>query len=603
MPSGKVDDLAESVHALFGRELEIEREVGRGGMAVVYSAHDPALQRRVAVKVLLPHYAQDEEMAARFLREARTVAALQHPHVVSVYGVRSNSELSAIVMQFVEGRSLDVLLAEEPKLSTAVAGLLLGQAAAGLQHAHDRGVIHRDVKPANVLVDREGRAVMSDFGIALREGTTRLTDTGMVVGTMAYMSPEQRSGGVVGPAADQYALGVMAFQLFAGRMPFTGTLPEMMEQHLHAPPPPLGALRPDLASFVVNTVTRMLEKKPEARFKDLREPERVFRMLAPDEMATTRVLATMSRVGAAAGSRVRAAVTPTDLPALGIPSIDPAGARPSLLPDVRVPEGRRRSSSSRRLKKRLRRWTLAATALTVIVLGPSVWRAVSNRMTRSRTRSVASSNGAPAVDRPAPTNGGAGARAPALDRSLNAGKQARIVPKTPAAGNPAPTSASSRTGESRAPASEFPGSPSTPASTPPVSIPSSGSAAASASPVPSAAPAPSATLADARAVARQFVTMLNQHRWSELDQLESLGGDAALRAELVRLTRSAPDFAAGFERVASVSSVTADGFTTDFVLDLEWRGGQRLVTVRLKAVPQGGTWRLAAFGLSDSDQD
>ena len=247
MESGKADDLMESVRALFGSELEIEHELGRGGMAVVYSAHDAALQRRVAVKVLLPEYAADEAMAARFLREARTVAALQHPHVVSVYGVRSNGELSAIVMQFVEGRSLDVLLAEKPQLATPIAGLLLSQAAAGLQHAHERGIIHRDVKPANVLIDRDGRAVVSDFGIALRAGATRLTDAGMVVGTMAYMSPEQRSGGVVGPAADQYALGVMAFELFAGRLPFTGALPQMVAQHMHDRPPPLGTLRPSQA--------------------------------------------------------------------------------------------------------------------------------------------------------------------------------------------------------------------------------------------------------------------------------------------------------------------------------------------------------------------
>ena len=248
-PTGKRDDLMESVRALFGRELEIEHELGRGGMAVVYSAHDAALQRRVAVKVLLPEYAADEAMAARFLREARTVAALQHPHVVSVYGVRSNGERSAIVMQFVEGRSLDVLLAEKPQLATPVAGLLLSQAAAGLQHAHERGIIHRDVKPANVLIDRDGRAVVSDFGIALHAGATRLTDTGMVVGTMAYMSPEQRSGGVVGPAADQYALGVMAFELFAGRLPFTGALPDGRPAHARSataaghPAPGAGVVR------------------------------------------------------------------------------------------------------------------------------------------------------------------------------------------------------------------------------------------------------------------------------------------------------------------------------------------------------------------------
>jgi serine/threonine-protein kinase len=603
MPGGKADELIESVRALFGRELEIERELGRGGMAVVFLAHDPALQRRVAVKVLLPEHAQDEMTAARFLREARTVAALQHPHVVSVYGVRSDSELSAIVMQFVDGRSLDVLLAEEPRLSTAVAGLLLAQAAAGLQHAHDRGIIHRDVKPANVLVDREGRAVVSDFGIALREGTTRLTDTGMVIGTMAYMSPEQRAGGAVGPAADQYALGVMAFELLAGRLPFTGTMPEMLAQHMKDSPPPLGELRPDLASFVANTVMRMLEKKPELRFKDLREPERVFRVLAPDEKATTSVLASMSTVGAAAGSRARRAVTPPPGDATPAPAStsDTSGVRRSLPPDKRAPTDRWRMAA-RRLKKRMR--PLAFAAVTLAALVAAVW-AASTDWSGSRppgaAANAADSVATPAAGRAESVGGATNAKSSVPGRSPSSTAQARIVPGTPAAVSSATRTSAARPVESGARASSFPVSPTSTASGTPTS-----SAPSSAAPVPgptlsSAAPTTSATLADARTAARQFVTMLNQHRWSELEQLEPFGGDAELRTELLQLTRSAPGFAVGFERVASLPSPTPDGFATDFIVDVEWRGGKRLATVRLRAVAQGGTWRLAAFGVSTPD--
>jgi serine/threonine-protein kinase len=573
-PTGKFDDLIESVRTLFAHELEIERELGRGGMAAVYSAHDVALQRRVAVKVLLPEYAQDEARAARFLREARTVAALQHPNVVSVYGVRSNSELSAIVMQFVDGRSLDVLLAEEPRLALPVAGLLLSQAAAGLQHAHDRGIIHRDVKPANVLVDHEGRAVVSDFGIALREGTTRLTDTGMVVGTMAYMSPEQRSGHVVGPAADQYALGVMAFELFAGRLPFTGAMPKMIAQHMHDAPPSLSALRPELASFVGNTVARMLEKNPEARFRDLHEPERVFRMLAPDEQTTTRILAVMSSVNAAAGRRAT-------------PAIPPPATRQSLPADVPAPPTRRKSTS-RRLRKRLRPVAFAAAAFVVIAAGAWAWLSSSNDPTITGTPSnpTNSSSSAPATSQAEPAKAATSTLATALNPKPSAVAQPTTVPGAPAA---------------RSPATDFPVSPSTPVTAPSISPPSPSPAPATAPPAPSSAPASTATLTDARAAARQFVTMLNQHRASELELLASLDGDAALRTELVRLTRSAPDFAAGFERLGSLPSAAADGFTTDFVLDLEWRGGKRLVMVRLRAVPQGGTWRLTAFGLNAAE--
>ena len=191
LPAGESDRLRERVQELFGADLDIERELGRGGMGAVFAAFDPALQRRVAVKVLLPEIANDRAMADRFLREARTVASLQHPHVVTVYAVRSGEGVHAIVMQFVDGRSLDAVLADRGKLPLHLAGIILAEAAAGLQHAHDRGVIHRDVKPANVLVDHDGRATVSDFGIARRESGPRTTETGLVVGTWAYMSPEQ----------------------------------------------------------------------------------------------------------------------------------------------------------------------------------------------------------------------------------------------------------------------------------------------------------------------------------------------------------------------------------------------------------------------------
>jgi hypothetical protein len=530
------DALQSTVRALFGRDLDIERELGRGGMAAVYGAFDPELQRRVAVKVLLPELAENTEIVERFRREARTVAALQHPNIVSVFAVRTNAEMSAIIMQFVDGRSLDVALRDEPRLPLSAAGMVLSQVAEALEHAHERGVIHRDVKPANVLLDRDGHAVVSDFGIARREGGTRITDTGVVMGTIAYMSPEQCLGGAVTTASDQYSFGVMAFELLAGRRPFAdGPVIDMLRAHVDQAPPNLGGLRSELPDAVVSWIMRSLEKDPAARHPDFRDARRVFAALVGNAKSTTKVIASLA--SAAATLRV------ADAPTLVVP----------------VP---RRSRVA------------ALVGLAVVVLGGSVgaWGYL-HRSTPTLVSPVA------------PVAQQAVAKTP-------------VAPETRTPKRTAVTST---------------------AALPPVSKPANDSVAAAPKPVivvrdtvavaapasvpapvaaPPAAPAVAAALADARAVAREFVTICNQRRTRDLEQLAALGGDAALRAELLRLVRTAPEFAAGFERVASSPVVSGDRFTTEFVIDLEWRGGQQLATVQLQAAQQNGAWHVTAFGVS-----
>lgn len=274
------DSLRSKLEALFGAEMAIENEIGRGGMAAVFAAFAPGLQRRVAVKMLLPQYADDQLVAERFLREGNTVASLQHPHVVSVYGVRSNEVTKAIVMQYIEGRSLDQVLAEQGTLPLAAVGSILTQVAAALQHAHDRGVIHRDVKPANVLIDLDGRAVVTDFGIARRKDGFATTQMGLVLGTTAYMSPEQRAGERVTPATDQYAFGVMAFELLTGRLPFVGGLGDVIRGHMTEAPPLVSRLRAEIPQDVEELVNRLLAKDPVARWPSLAEAERIFGSLA-----------------------------------------------------------------------------------------------------------------------------------------------------------------------------------------------------------------------------------------------------------------------------------------------------------------------------------
>ncbi|WP_373058469.1 serine/threonine-protein kinase [Gemmatimonas sp.] len=273
------------MRALFDDELRIDRELGRGGMAAVFLAHDSALGRQVAVKLLLPHVSIHVDVVERFLREARTVAALQHPHIVTVYGVRSRGDAHAIVMQFVDGSNLDTVLAEKGAPPPAQAARMLSQVAAGLQHTHDRGVVHRDVKPSNVLEDDQGNAYVSDFGIARRDDAMP-TRAGLVLGSWDYMSPTQRAGERVTAAADQYAFGVMAFEVFTGRLPFPGTPAEVVRGHMDKPAPSLRAVAPELTPAIDALIARMLAKDSALRWPSLLEARERLAELASGEVAT-----------------------------------------------------------------------------------------------------------------------------------------------------------------------------------------------------------------------------------------------------------------------------------------------------------------------------
>jgi tRNA A-37 threonylcarbamoyl transferase component Bud32 len=554
------DELHDSLQALFGRELEIQGELGRGGMAAVYSAFDPVLQRRVAVKVLLPDMAAEPGMATKFLQEARTVASLQHPHVVTVYGVRANDVTQAIVMQFVEGRSLDTVLKGKPRLPIPVAALILSQAASGLQHAHDRGIIHRDVKPANVLLDHDGRAIVSDFGIARRDSAPRTTETGFVIGTWSYMSPEQRTAQAVNAATDQYAFGVMAFEILTGELPFLGTIQEVLVAHLDEPPPSLRERRPEIPQSIEALVHRMMAKKPADRFPSLRDAERAFHALVPDEGGTTQMIASYSHVQSAAGSAVFVAPTaPISRSASAIPptSHAAAAAPPS---QSRVP-------------------IAIAVGAVLLVTGGLLWQRMhAAPVPTAPLAAAAPPAGAPPAGAPAASAAVAPASTPA---EKPAATSTRAAQSPSGATQPQPA-----TTEAAAPA--------------PVAAPradSSPSRAAPSAPPSPDAPAFTATIADARKIGRDFVTILNQHRYRELAQLPAMGGDGALRTELIGLVQNGRDFAAGFDRIASAPDRTNDGFVTDFVLDLEWQGGQKLLTVKAFATQQAGNWRLAGFAV------
>jgi len=261
-------------------KYEIMEELGRGGFATVYKARDVELERVVALKVLHPYYAEDRQFVDRFRQEARAAARLRHPHIVTVYEAGEADGRLYIAMEYLPGRTLQALLDTEGMLRLERALPILEQVAEALDYAHAQGVVHRDVKPSNVMVEQaaEGsgispsgvRATLTDFGLVKAlAASTALTSRGTLLGSPEYMAPEQADperAGEVGPAADRYALGVVAYQMLTGRVPFPGNTPATLYAHEHKPVPPPRSLCPALSQAAEAALLRMLAKAPAGRF-------------------------------------------------------------------------------------------------------------------------------------------------------------------------------------------------------------------------------------------------------------------------------------------------------------------------------------------------
>ncbi len=260
----------DPMDSLIGRTVgpyQILEELGRGGMAVVYKAWQPSLERTIALKVLPEYFRHDPQLVARFQREARAAAHLEHPNIVHIIDTGVADGLPYIAMEYLEGGSLRDRLAQGA-LAPAAALALVEQIASALDHAHSRGLIHRDVKPANILFTADGRPKVADFGIARVAEGTRLTQTGTLMGTPEYMAPEQAEGQPVDHRADLYALGVLLYQALTGRVPFHSTTPHAtLHAVIYEPPPPPRQLNPALPQAVENVVLKALSKRPEARFQ------------------------------------------------------------------------------------------------------------------------------------------------------------------------------------------------------------------------------------------------------------------------------------------------------------------------------------------------
>jgi len=271
--TSSIDIVRERLQRIIEGEYRIERLLGKGGMGQVFLAHDLTLEREVAIKVLPPDVAQDDQVVRRFQQEAKTAAKLDHPNIIPIYRVESEGGLNYFVMKYISGTSLEDLLDKKEPLAVPEIQRILWEAACALGHAHQRGVVHRDVKPANIMFDHDGRVMLTDFGISKAlQAATGLTATGMIIGTPHYMAPEQGKGSPVDGRADQYSLGVVGYRMITAELPFSGdSVHTIIYKHIYEEPPLASTKRPGIPGALTVAISRALAKEPDQRFPTMED--------------------------------------------------------------------------------------------------------------------------------------------------------------------------------------------------------------------------------------------------------------------------------------------------------------------------------------------
>ena len=449
--TGSADTLAELLTRATLGEYDVYGELGRGGMAAVYLALDLSLNRKVAIKTMLPELVVKTDMVQRFKREAQTAAGLNHPHVIQIYAVKETKELVYFVMKFIEGRSVEAIALEQGQMGVAHAQVILNQVAGALAYAHRKGVVHRDVKPANIMIDEEGWAIVTDFGIAKVQVAQNLTATGTAIGTPTYMSPEQFHNKSITGASDQYSLGVVAYELLTGRKPFDGgTYAEIITQVLFEQVPDIRQFRPDLPENLTAAIGRMLSKDPTHRFPDLDAAAVAIGM--PDKAATDRVrndMLTMAKTGPRRTVRMSVPVSP--IPMTKVPDPGPTTPIPAprgaatvvaspkaapvapTVPERRPPKPKPAETVvAAAVGRKIPLW--AAAAGVVVLLGVfGIWKAMSSPDAPAASQSVA------AAEQPAAQS------TPPTTPPVASGTEATNLPATkanpPAASAPTPSPA------------------------------------------------------------------------------------------------------------------------------------------------------------------
>ena len=274
-----------------GERYQLQDPIGRGGMATIYRGRDMRMERTVAIKVLREVYSTDPKFVTRFQREAKAASSLQHPNIVQVYDYGQSDGNYFIVMELIEGTDLRRYLRSRGVLAIDRAIIIAHDVALGLGAAHRRAIVHRDVKPQNILVGRDGSIKLTDFGIASVYkdiNAERLTTTGMTLGTVQYYAPEQAQGEIVSPAADVYALGIVMYEMLTGRTPFDGDTPVAVAmQHIQDTPAPPTQLNPNIPPALEEIILRCLEKVPEMRFRDGSVLARALEMLGEEDSNAT----------------------------------------------------------------------------------------------------------------------------------------------------------------------------------------------------------------------------------------------------------------------------------------------------------------------------
>ena len=335
------DELRAHVERALTAHYELDCEIGRGGMGIVYRARDRRLKRQVAIKLLPPELAFRSEIKSRFLREAETAAQLSHPNIVPIYTVDEQAGLVFFVMAYIRGDNLAKRLHERGVLTTDETRKILRDVGDALSYAHECGVVHRDIKPDNILLDAvTGRPMVTDFGIARAmdsSGDSRLTATGVAIGTPAYMSPEQAAGDrEVDGRSDIYSLGILGYQMLTGNPPFTASsTPAMLVKHISEIPIPVDQRRSDVPPDLAHAVMTMLEKDPSHRF-----PTAAALVVALDSRAAVTLRPPVGAKGSHSSQRAPEA---PPLPSLGSPQPGgyqpPVTDRPSYPPMTYAPNG------------------------------------------------------------------------------------------------------------------------------------------------------------------------------------------------------------------------------------------------------------------------